>query len=95
MPTFLEFPLGTANVGGPLATATGLTFIAAAQDDMLRAFETATGRLLWRDRLAAGGQASPITCMHEGRQYMVIVATGHQRLETTGGDYVVAFALEE
>ena len=95
IPTYLEFPLGTANVGGPLTTATGLTFIAAAQDAMLRAYQTETGRLLWRGRLPAGGQASPITYMHEGRQYVVIVATGHQRLETTVGDYIVAFALEE
>lgn len=95
MPSHHEFPLGAANVDGPLATATGLTFIAAARDNMLRAFETATGRLLWRGRLPAGGQASPIPYMRERRRYVFIVATGRQRLETTGGAYIVAFALEE
>jgi quinoprotein glucose dehydrogenase len=95
MPTFLELPMGTANVGGPMVTTTGLTFIAAAQDDYLRAFETATGRLLWRGRLPAGGQASPITYEHQGRQYVVIGAAGHERLETAVGDYVIAFALED
>ncbi|MFN4090818.1 MAG: membrane-bound PQQ-dependent dehydrogenase, glucose/quinate/shikimate family, partial [Alphaproteobacteria bacterium] len=93
LPTFLRVPMGTGNIGGPLVTATGLTFIAAAQDDFLRAFETETGRLLWAGRLPAGGQASPMTYEHEGRQYVLIVATGHQRLQTRTGDYLVAFAL--
>ena len=92
-PTFLRVPLGTVNIGGPLTTGSGLTFIAAAQDNYIRAFETETGRLLWAGRLPAGGQASPMTFVHEGRQYVVIVAAGHERLETTVGDYVVAFAL--
>ena len=93
LPTFLKVPLGTANIGGPLVTATGLTFIAAAQDNWLRAFETQTGRLLWEGRLPAGGQASPMSYEIDGRQYVVITATGHERLTTTTGDYVVAFSL--
>ena len=95
LPTFLRVPMGTVNLGGPLITASGLVFIAAAQDDFLRAFETETGRLLWTARLPAGGQASPMSFIHDGRQYVVIVAAGHQRLETTVGDYVIAFALPD
>ncbi len=95
LPTFLKVPIGTANIGGPLMTATGLTFIAAAQDNWLRAFQTTTGRLLWEGRLPAGGQASPMSYEFEGRQYVVMTATGHQRLTTTTGDYVVAFALPD
>jgi quinoprotein glucose dehydrogenase len=93
LPTFLKVVLGTANIGGPLVTATGLTFIAASQDNWLRAFETETGRLVWEGRLPAGGQASPMSYEWEGRQYVVITATGHERLMTTTGDYIVAFAL--
>lgn len=93
IPTRIMLPMGTASLGGPLMTATGLTFIAAAQDDFLRAYETATGRLLWRGRLPAGGQASPMSFVHGGRQFVVIGAAGHERLETNVGDYVVAFAL--
>jgi len=37
LPTFLRIPLGTPNLGGPPVTAGGLTFIAAAQDNFLRA----------------------------------------------------------
>ncbi|WP_424932752.1 pyrroloquinoline quinone-dependent dehydrogenase [Amaricoccus macauensis] len=95
MSTYLKLPMGTATIGGPLVTGTGLTFIASAQDNFLRAFETETGRLLWEGRLPAGGQASPMTYEHEGRQYVVISAAGHERLQTDVGDYVVAYALPE
>lgn len=95
IPTRLRIPMGTANVGGPLVTASGLTFIAAAQDNYLRAFQTESGRLLWSARLPAGGQATPMTYVHQGRQYVAIAATGHQRLETTPGDYLVVYALPD
>jgi quinoprotein glucose dehydrogenase len=93
--TRIGVTIGTANIGGAVTTVSGLTFIAAAQDNYLRAFETATGRLLWRGRLPAGGQSGPMTYMHGGRQYVAIGATGHARLETKVGDTLVVFALEE
>ena len=43
--------------------------------------------------LPAGGQATPMTYMWKGRQYVVIAAGGHSKLDTTRGDQVVAFAL--
>jgi len=95
IPTFLKITTGTPNLGGPLVTAGGLTFIGAAQDDFLRAFETATGRLLWEARLPAGPQAGPMTYEHEGRQYIAITATGHARFETTPGDYLKVYALPD
>lgn len=93
IPSRLKITLGTTNIGGAVNTASGLTFIAAAQDDFLRAFDTLSGELLWEARLPAGGQASPLTYMHDGRQYVAIAAGGHARLETTLGDSVVVFAL--
>jgi len=51
---------GSLAFGGPLATAGGLTFIAAGQDDRIRAYATATGRPLWEAALPAGGQAAPM-----------------------------------
>jgi len=93
-------PLGIAvpgafNLGGSVNTASGLTFIGAALDNRLRAFETATGKLLWEGDLPAGGQATPITYVSRktGRQYVVIAAGGHAYMGTTPGDHVVAFAL--
>ena len=93
IPTRLKIVTGTPNLGGPLVTAGGLTFIGATQDNYFRAFETATGRLLWQARLPAGPQAGAMTYEHEGRQYVAISATGHARFETTPGDYLKVYAL--
>lgn len=85
--------LGSIAVGGSVVTAGGLVFIAAALDDVIRAFDVETGALLWKGDLPAGGQATPMTYMFEGRQYVVIAAGGNGTAGTTIGDYVVAFAL--
>ena len=95
LPTFLRVPLGTVNIGGPLVTASGITFIGAAQDNFFRAYETETGQLLWSARLPAGGQASPMSFVHDGRQYIILHAAGHSQLETTVGDYIIAYALPQ
>lgn len=84
---------GTPNLGGPIATASGLVFIAAATDDKLRAFNAATGKELWQAPLPAGGQATPMTYVAGGRQFVVIAAGGNYRMGTRFGDAVVAFAL--
>ena len=84
---------GLPNLGGPIITAAGLVFIAAAMDDKLRAFDVETGRELWRTDLPAGGQATPMTYVAGGRQYVVIAAGGHARLGTKLGDAVLAYAL--
>ena len=88
---------GVPSLGGLTSTASGLTFIAATTDDFLRAFDTATGEELWKGRLPAGGQATPMTyrLRRDGRQFVVIAAGGHHILGTTPGDAVVAFALPE
>jgi quinoprotein glucose dehydrogenase len=85
--------IGMPNMGGPMVTAGGLAFIGAATDNYLRAFDTDTGRELWKHRLPAGGQATPMSYEVNGRQFIVIAAGGHGGLDTTRGDYVVAFAL--
>jgi quinoprotein glucose dehydrogenase len=84
---------GTSNLGGPIVTAGGLVFIGAAMDDYLRAFDAKTGAELWRGRLPAGGQATPMTYVWKGRQYVVIAAGGHSKTNTKRGDEVVAFSL--
>ncbi|HEX7047604.1 MAG TPA: pyrroloquinoline quinone-dependent dehydrogenase [Gammaproteobacteria bacterium] len=85
---------GVPSIGGSLVTP-GLVFIGAAVDDYLRAFDIDTGEELWKGRLPAGGQATPMTYRMNGRQYVVIAAGGHGGADTTRGDYVVAFALQE
>jgi quinoprotein glucose dehydrogenase len=95
-PWFVPAPtLGMPNMGGPMVTDGGLTFIGAATDNYLRAFDIETGRELWKGRLPAGGQATPMSYEANGRQFVVIAAGGHGKLGTRRGDYVVAFALPE
>ena len=88
------FNWGMPNLGGPLVTASGLLFIAAATDNTLRAFDPTSGQRLWQTRLPAGGQASPISYSVAGKQFIAIAAGGHGALGTTRGDQVVAFALK-
>jgi len=95
VPVPIPWRLGTPNLGGPLVTSSGLVFIGAAMDDYLRAFDVETGEELWKGRLPAGGQATPMTYRHEGRQYVVIAAGGHGRAGTRLGDAIVAYALPE
>jgi len=87
--------LGMPNLGGPIVTAGGLVLVAAATDNFLRAFDIETGSELWKGRLPAGGQATPMTYEANGRQFVVIAAGGHGALGTKRGDFVVAFALPE
>ncbi|HEV3179546.1 MAG TPA: pyrroloquinoline quinone-dependent dehydrogenase [Steroidobacteraceae bacterium] len=86
---------GVPNMGGPIATAGKLVFVGAAMDSYLRAFDIETGRELWKHKLPAGGQATPMTYRAGSgqRQYLVISAGGHGTLGTPRGDYVIAFAL--
>jgi len=92
-PIPIPWKLGTPNLGGPMITAGGLVFIGAAMDDMIRAFDLETGEELWAEDLPAGGQATPMSYEMDGRQYVIIAAGGHDILDTTRGDYVIAYAL--
>ena len=60
LPTLLPFTIGTPNNGGAVTTASGLVFIAAATDDLIRAIDLRTGKTVWSAALPAGGQATPI-----------------------------------
>src|SRR6185436_2412095 len=64
---------GTDNYGGAIVTANGLLFIGATTyDRKFRAFDKATGKLLWETLLPASGNATPSTYMVNGKQYLVI-----------------------
>lgn len=85
-------PTGTENHGGPIVTAGGLVFIAATYDEKLRAFDKKTGKVVWEYQLPAGGFATPITYMVNGKQY-VVIAAGGTRYKLKPGSTYVAFAL--
>jgi quinoprotein glucose dehydrogenase len=78
---------GRPNVGGPIATAGGLVFIAATDDSRFRAFDARTGRELWTYKLGASGHATPITYQGtDGKQYVAIVGTGGSFLDSPVSD---------
>lgn len=95
IPSMLPFDIGTPNNAGAVVTASGLIFIAAATDDLIRAMDIETGEVLWEAVLPAGGQAGPAMYEFDGRQYLVINAGGHDFMETPIGDYFLAYALPE
>jgi quinoprotein glucose dehydrogenase len=84
---------GSINLGGPMITAGELVFTSAAMDSYLHAFDIESGKELWNYKLPAGGQATPMTYVVNGKQYVVIAAGGHGKLGTKQGDYVLAFSL--
>jgi quinoprotein glucose dehydrogenase len=84
---------GMESYGGPLVTAGGLIFIAGTRDELIRAFDKNTGKVVWQYHLPAAGFANPITYMVDGVQYVAIAAGGGRGLKT-GGNYV-AFALPQ
>ena len=85
---------GTENYGGPVVTAGGLVFIGATMfDDMIRAFDSSTGKLLWEYKLPFAGVATPALYMVDGKEYVVIAASGGRNLREKPGGVYVAFAL--
>ena len=89
-----DWPPGSITLGGPIATAGGLIFTAAALDPHLRAFDSDTGKELWTVELPASAQSTPMTYEWNGKQYIVICAGGHGKMKSKMGDSVVAFTLE-
>jgi len=93
-----SIPPGSINLGGPIATAGGLVFIAGTFDPYLRAFDVETGKELWKGELPASGHATPMTYRlgRNGKQYVVIAAGGHPKIsEEALSDALVAFTLTE
>jgi quinoprotein glucose dehydrogenase len=85
---------GTENYGGPVVTASGVLFIAATvYDRKMRAFDSATGKLLWEADLPFAGVATPATYMAGGEQYVVIATSGARDSKGPKGAAMVAFKL--
>ena len=93
----LPIPMGVPNLGGSTSTASGITFIGATQERVIRAYNTKTGEELWRAPLPAGGHATPAVYWSEKskRQFVVIAAGGHGAMLSGKSDAIVAFALPE
>nr|WP_277602502.1 pyrroloquinoline quinone-dependent dehydrogenase [Parahaliea mediterranea] len=87
------FAAGSPNTGGPLTTAGGVTFIGATTDGYFHAFDSRSGKLLWRHHLPFTANATPLSyrAREGGRQFVVVAAGGHGWSEP--GDAIVAFTL--
>jgi quinoprotein glucose dehydrogenase len=87
---------GSENYGGPLVTDGGLLFIGASiHDRKFRAYDKRSGELLWEAALPFSADATPITYMIDGRQYVTIFASGGKERGGAGGGVYVTFALKE
>ncbi len=94
IPSMLPLAIGVPSVGGTVITRGQLIFHGGTLDRFLRAYDLITGDELWKARLPAGGQATPMTYMgSDGRQFVVISAGGNQAADTATGDYIMAYAL--
>jgi len=93
-PIPIGLPIGVPSMGGSIVTASGLGFLSGTLDQYLRAYDVNTGKELWKSRLPAGGQATPMTYTgKDGKQYVLVTAGGHGSLGTRMGDYIIAYKL--
>jgi quinoprotein glucose dehydrogenase len=91
-----QIPPGSISLGGPIVTAGGVVFIAGTTDSYIRGFDVETGKELWKARLPASANATPMTyrLATNGKQYLVIAAGGHPKIrEEKLSDALVAFTL--
>ncbi|MEZ5404489.1 MAG: PQQ-binding-like beta-propeller repeat protein [Bryobacteraceae bacterium] len=88
---------GRPGNGGTIVTAGGLVFVGATDDSRFRAFDARNGTELWTVRLAGAAEATPMTYEgRDGRQYVVIAATGGGFFNNpVTDDALIAFALPE
>ena len=92
----VQMPVGMPTLGGTLATQGGLVFIAGTQDYYLRAFDSSTGKEVWKARLPVGSQGGPMSYVSPttGKQY-ILISAGGARQSPDRGDYVIAYALDK
>ncbi len=84
---------GTIPAGGPIVTQSGLVFAATDDQPQLFAYELTSGELIWSAALPAAAQATPMTYMAAGKQFVVITAGGTTTGTGEPGDFVIAFSL--
>ena len=88
---------GIYNLGGSIATAGGLVFIAGTNDHRFRAFDAKTGEELWVAQLESNGHATPMTYLgKKTKKQFVVIAVGpggYFNREGTGTPVLAAYAL--
>ena len=81
-------------IGGILATAGGLAF-AGEGNGLFKAYDSATGNVLWQFQAGAGVNAPPSSYTVNGKQYIVVGAGGNVQLNYKRGNNIIAFTLAD
>ena len=81
-------------IGGIMATAGGLTF-AGEGNGQFKAYDSATGNVLWNFQAGAGVNAPPSSYTVDGKQYIVVGAGGNVQLNYKRGNNIIAFTLAD
>jgi quinoprotein glucose dehydrogenase len=78
----------TASMGGAMVTKSGLIFVGGG-DGYMYAFETKTGKEVWREKIPYAASANPMTYRTASGKQFIVMATG------TGADNaLVAFSVK-
>ena len=81
-------------IGGILATAGGLAFTGEG-NGLFKAYDSATGNVLWQFQAGAGVNAPPSSYTVNGKQYIVVGAGGNVQLNFKRGHNIIAFTLAD
>ena len=80
-------------IGGALATAGGIVFAGEANGDF-KAYDSASGKILWSFNAGAGVNAPPSSYVVDGKQYVVVGAGGNAQIDSKRGNAIIAFTLD-
>jgi PQQ-dependent dehydrogenase (methanol/ethanol family) len=80
-------------IGGALATAGGVVFAGEADGDF-KAYDSASGKILWSFNAGAGVNAPPSSYVVDGKQYVVVGAGGNAQIDSKRGNAIVAFTVD-
>ena len=79
-------------IGGVLATAGGLVFNGEA-NGWFKAFDSKTGKELWKYNCGAGVNAPAVSYEVNNKQYVAVAAGGNNQIDSKRGNSVFVFAL--
>jgi alcohol dehydrogenase (cytochrome c) len=79
-------------IGGVLATAGGLVFNGEG-NGWFKAFDSKTGKELWKFNCGAGVNAPAVSYTVDGKQYVAVGAGGNTQLDFKRGNSIFVFAL--
>jgi alcohol dehydrogenase (cytochrome c) len=80
-------------MGGAFTTAGGLMFTGEA-NGWFRAYDAASGKILWSFQAGAGVNAPASSYSVDGKQYIVVGAGGNTQIDFKRGNNIIAFTID-